>query len=100
VGQDRFTQFAGVNIFDIKEAHLSRQSKNNIIEHDRREAARRGRRYNHQRVQKRPKFKKIDTHARTHARTHTHTNTHTHKKKKQQKTTKKKQKKNNNKISL
>ena len=44
----------------------------------RRQAARRGRGYNHQRVQKAPKIKKIETHAHTHARTHTHTHTHMH----------------------
>ena len=44
----------------------------------RRQAARRGWGYNHQRVQKAPKIKKIETHARTHARTHTHTHTCTH----------------------
>ena len=44
----------------------------------RRQAARRGRGYNHQRVQKAPKIKKIETHAHTHARTHTHTHTCTH----------------------
>ena len=43
----------------------------------RRQAARRGRGHNHQRVQKAPKIKKIETHAHTHARTHTHTHTHT-----------------------
>ena len=42
----------------------------------RRQAARRGRRYNHQRVQKAPKIKKIETHTRTHTHTHTHTHMH------------------------
>jgi hypothetical protein len=42
----------------------------------RRQAARRGWGYNHQRVQKAPKIKKIETHTRTHTHTHTHTCTH------------------------